>query len=139
MGIFIDSDLVMRYHVRSTNSTFGIHNTVHKRFHITDALVNLRWVRVQEDVNKIAVLTCKVLHGIATEYLGPVVRVADLPDRQALRPAGTNRQVVHHSNCQHSVHHRPTRAFQVTFGTTYLQKLRQRVKTQLLRQSFEVN
>jgi len=39
---------------------------------------------------KIAVLTFKVLHGIAPEYLGPVVRIADLPGRQFLRSVGTN-------------------------------------------------
>ena len=64
-----------------------------RRFdHITDALVTLHWLRIQERVvYKIAVLTCRVLHGIAPNYLGPVVRVADLPGRRALRSAGTNR------------------------------------------------
>jgi len=63
-----------------------------RRFdHVTDALVNLHLLRV---VYKIAVLTFKVLHGIAPEYLGPVVRVANLPGRQSVRSAGTNRLVV---------------------------------------------
>jgi len=35
----------------------------------------------------------KVLHVNAPEYLGPVVRVADLPGRQSLRSADTNRLV----------------------------------------------
>ena len=35
-------------------------------------------------------LTSKVLQGIAPEYLEPVVRVADLPGRQALHSAITN-------------------------------------------------
>ena len=39
-------------------------------------------------------MTCKVLHEIALEYLEPVVHVADLPDRQALRSASINRLVV---------------------------------------------
>jgi len=67
-----------------------------RRFdHLTDALVNLHWLRVlKRVVYKIAVLTLKVLHGIAPEYLGPVVLVADLPGRQSLRSAGTNDQVV---------------------------------------------
>jgi len=45
-----------------------------RRFdHVTDALVSLHWLRVPESVvYKIAVLTFKVLHGIAPEYLGPV-------------------------------------------------------------------
>ena len=41
-------------------------------------------------------LTYKVLHGSAPRYtlIGPLVRVADLPGRHALRSAGTNRLVV---------------------------------------------
>jgi len=63
--------------------------------HVTDALVSLHWLCVPERVvYKIAVLTFKVLHGVAPENLGPVVRVADLPGRQSLRSAGTNRLVV---------------------------------------------
>ena len=67
-----------------------------RRFdHITDALANLHWLRVPERVVfKVAVLTFKVLHGSAPEYLGPVVRFTDLPGRQALRSADTNRLVV---------------------------------------------
>jgi len=62
--------------------------------HVTDALVSLHWLRVPERVvYKITMLTFKVVHGIAPEYLGPVVRVADLPGRQFLRSAGTNRLV----------------------------------------------
>jgi len=58
-------------------------------------LVSVQWLHVSERaVYKIAVLTFKVLHGIAPEYLGPVVCVADLPGRQSLRSAGTNRLVV---------------------------------------------
>jgi len=65
-----------------------------RRFaHVTDALVSLHWLRVPERV-VYNVLTFKVLHGIAPEYLGPVVRVANLPGRQSLRFAGTNRLVV---------------------------------------------
>jgi len=40
---------------------------------------------------KVAVLTYKVLHGCALSYLGPFVRVADLPSRRALRSANTSR------------------------------------------------
>ena len=39
-------------------------------------------------------LTYKVLHGSVPRYLGPLVRVADLPGRHALHYAGTNRLVV---------------------------------------------
>jgi len=40
------------------------------------------------------VKTFKVLHGIAPEYLRPVVRVTDLPGQQSFHSAGTNRLVV---------------------------------------------
>ena len=43
---------------------------------------------------KIAVLTYRVVHGLAPWYLGPFTRVADLPSRQSLRTVGTNRLVV---------------------------------------------
>ena len=63
--------------------------------HTTGALVSLHWLCIPERiVCKIAVLTLKVLHGTASKYLGPVVRVADLPGRQTLCSASTNRLVV---------------------------------------------
>ena len=63
--------------------------------HITDALVSLHWLRAPERIQfKIAVLTYKVLHGTAPRYLGPLVRVADLPGRRGLRSANTNCLVV---------------------------------------------
>ena len=61
---------------------------------VTDALAGLHWLRVRERVQyKIAVLTYKSLHGVAPHYLGPMLRVADQPGRQALRSSGTNRLV----------------------------------------------
>ena len=63
--------------------------------HITDALVSLHWLRIPERiVYKISLLTFKVIHETAPQYLGPVVHVADLPGRQALHSASTNRLVV---------------------------------------------
>ena len=62
---------------------------------ITDALISLHWLRIPERIRyKVAVLTYKVLHGSAPQYLGQLVRVADLPGRHALRSASTNRLVV---------------------------------------------
>ena len=62
---------------------------------VTDALVSLHWLCVPErNQYKIAVLTYKVLHGTAPRYLGPLVRVSDLPGRRALRSASTSRLVV---------------------------------------------
>jgi len=55
----------------------------------------VHWLRVPERIQfKIAVLTCKVLHGTAPRYLGPLVRVFDLPGRRRLRSASTDRLVV---------------------------------------------
>jgi len=63
--------------------------------HITDALASLHWLCVPERIQfKIAVLTYKVLHGTAPRYLGPLVRVSDLPGRRRLRSASTDRLVV---------------------------------------------
>jgi len=63
--------------------------------HITDALATLHWLRVPERVQyKIAVLKFKVLHDSAPRYLAPLVTVADLPGRRALRSASTSRLVI---------------------------------------------
>jgi len=62
--------------------------------HIFDALATLHWLCVPERVQyKIAVLTFGVLHDSAPRYLGPLVAVADLPGRRALRSASTSRLV----------------------------------------------
>ena len=63
--------------------------------HITDALISLHWLRVPEQIHyKLAVMAYKVLHGRAPSYLGPLVRIADVSGRRALRSAGTNRILV---------------------------------------------
>jgi len=63
--------------------------------HISDALVCLHWLRVPERVVfKIAVLTHKVICGVAPRYLGPLNRIADVSGRRLLRSSGTNRLVV---------------------------------------------
>ena len=59
------------------------------------SLISLRWLRVPERIKyKIALLTYKVLHGSASWYLEPFVRVADLPGRRALCSSSTSRLVV---------------------------------------------
>ena len=51
--------------------------------------------RVPERIEfRFAVLTYKVVHGLAPGYLGPFTRVADLPSRQWMRSIGNNRLVV---------------------------------------------
>jgi len=110
-----------------------------------DALVSLHWLRVPERVvYKITVLTFKVLHGVAPEYLGPVVRVAYLLSRQFLRSAGTNRLVVPPFKLSTI----GTRAFPVASSRVWdslpqditsaplLLTFRQRLKTYLFRQLF---
>ena len=62
--------------------------------HVSDALISLHWLRIPQRIQfKMAVLTYKVLHGCAPSYLGPFVRVADLPSRRALRSANTSRLI----------------------------------------------
>jgi len=57
--------------------------------------ITLHWLRISERIQfKIAVLAYKVLHGTAPRYLGPLVRVSDLPGRRRLRSASTDRLVV---------------------------------------------
>ena len=57
------------------------------------------WLRIPQRIQfKVAVLTYKVLHGCAPSYLGPFVRVADLPSRRALRSAHTSRLIQPQSN-----------------------------------------
>ena len=61
--------------------------------HMSDALICL--LRVPERVEfKIAVLTHKVICGVAPRYLGPLSRVTDISGRRSLRSSGTNRLVV---------------------------------------------
>jgi len=65
------------------------------RDHITDALTSLQWLQVPECVKyKVAVLTCKALYNTVSRYLGPLVRVADIPGRHALNSAVTDRVAV---------------------------------------------
>ena len=60
--------------------------------HITDALTTLHWLGITECAQyKIVVLTFKAFHDSAPRYLWPIVAVADLPGRRALRSASTNR------------------------------------------------
>jgi len=69
--------------------------------------LQMRWLRVSElFVYQIAVLTFNVPHGIARDYLGRVVRIADLPivpGRLAPPSAGINRLVVQTVNNRHSL------------------------------------
>jgi len=64
---------------------------LHRTDHISDALINLHWLRAQERVLfKMAVLTYKASHGATPLYLSQLVRVADLPGRCCLCSAWTN-------------------------------------------------
>jgi len=64
--------------------------------HITDVLLSLHWLRVRERVEyKVAVLTYKVLNGLAPPYLSSAfTHVADVPSRRRLRSASTNQLLV---------------------------------------------
>lgn len=63
--------------------------------HVTDALLTLHWLRMKERVQfKLAVLTFRVLHGVAPVYLGPFRRAADQPGRSSLRSASSHHLIV---------------------------------------------
>jgi len=67
--------------------------------HVSDALISLHWLCIPQRIQfKVAVLTYKVLHSCTPSYLGPFVRVADLPSRRALRSANTSRLIQPQSN-----------------------------------------
>ena len=63
--------------------------------HITDALMTLHWLRIPERIQfKLAVLVHRVLHGAAPSYLGPFLRLSDLPGRRSLRSASSHHLLV---------------------------------------------
>ena len=65
--------------------------------HVTDVLATLHWLRLPQRVDfKVAVMTFRVLHGLAPPYLNQLVRVADL---SVVADFGQHR----HTNC--SCHH----------------------------------
>ena len=77
------------YHMRSAD-------------HTTDALVTLHWLHVPQRIEyKVAVMTYKVLHGTAPQYLGPLALVSDLHGDTALcqhqSPSGATCQTL---NCR---------------------------------------
>ena len=59
--------------------------------HITDALINIHWLRVPERITfKVATLMYRALHGSAPPYLALLFTcVADMPHRRRLRSAST--------------------------------------------------
>ena len=63
--------------------------------HITDVLISLHWLCVLERIQyKLTVLVYKVLRDDAPHYLGPLIRIDDLPERWPLCYANTNCLVV---------------------------------------------
>ena len=115
------------------------------RDHITDALISLHWLHVRERIEfKLATLTYKLLHNQAPSYLGPLLRVADVPGRWPLLSANTDCLVVPHVRLS-SV---GNRAFPVAAPCVWnslphkvtsaqsLYSFRQHLKTFLLQRSF---
>jgi hypothetical protein len=65
---------------------------LHRYDHITDALLELHWLRVPERVHfKLLSMTFRSLHGLGPRYLDVFSPVATLPGRRGLRSADTNR------------------------------------------------
>jgi len=127
------------------NASARLIHQLRRSDHITEALVSLHWLRVPERIQyKIAVLAYKVLHGTAPRYLGPLVRVSDLPGRRAFRSASTSRLVVPPFKLSTI----GSRTFKVAAAQTWndlpedvtsspsLPVFRNRLKTHLFRRSF---
>ena len=74
--------------------------SIRRSEHITDALISLHWLRVQERiVLKVAVLTYRAVHGTAPPYLSSeFTHVADGTTRSRLRLSSTDQLIVpsHH-------------------------------------------
>ena len=71
----------------------GLHRYDH--IYVTDALITLHWLRLPQRVDfKVAVMTFRVLHGLAPPYLNQLACVADLPSRRRLRSASSHKLLV---------------------------------------------
>jgi len=64
--------------------------------HITDALISLHWLRIQERiVFKVAVLTYRAVHGTAPAYMSSeLTSIADVTTRRRLRSSSTDQLIV---------------------------------------------
>ena len=63
--------------------------------HVSDAAATLHRLRLPQRVDfKVAVMTFRVLHGLAPPYLNDLVRVADLPGRRRLRSSSSHQLLV---------------------------------------------
>jgi len=92
VGTFPGWIMVMPSSVRAQRSGSS---DISSRDPITDAVICLHWLHVPQRIEfKLTVLTYKFLFNQAPHYLGPLVCVADLPGRRALRSANTDRLLV---------------------------------------------
>jgi len=63
--------------------------------HVSDALATLHWLRLPQRVDfKVAVMTFRVLHGLAPSYLNDLVHVADLSGRRRLHSSSSHQLLV---------------------------------------------
>jgi hypothetical protein len=78
------------------NASARLNYRLRRTEHITGALVNLHWLRIPERIIfKVAVLTYRVVHGLAPPYLSTeFTRVADIPSRRRLRSSSTDQLLV---------------------------------------------
>jgi len=95
MSVGLPGSLIQR--LQSVQNAAARHMySIRRSEHITQALITLHWLRVQERiVFKVAVLTHRALHGTAPPYLASqFTRVADVSTRRRLRSASTNQLTV---------------------------------------------
>ena len=95
-GIYLNSDLLTRTHVVMTAAAARLIYCIRRSERITDDLISLHWLRVQERiVFKVAVLTYRAVHGTAPPYLSSeLTHVADMTTRSRLRSSSTDQLIV---------------------------------------------
>jgi len=73
-GVLVGLTVYVRHRVQSVlNEAAQLTFNLRRFSHISNALISLNWLPVAEQIQyQIAVLTDKVLHGTAPQYLGPV-------------------------------------------------------------------
>jgi len=99
LGVLLDSEQSLKKHINKVASIFNLHLRRLKpiRCILARQITIHRWLACTGCVSwseSSTRSTFKIMQRIAKEYLGPVVRVADLPVRQSVPSASTNRLVM---------------------------------------------
>jgi len=94
--VLVGLPLYLQRHLQSVlNAAARLVFRLSRYDHVSDALATLHWLRLPQRVDfKVAVMTFRVLHGLAPSYLNDLVRVADLSGRRRLRSSSSHQLLV---------------------------------------------